>query len=163
MTKLYQLSNAYQAIQDTDELTDDEITTSLANIKELFVDKVGNIGKLMLSWQSDVKAIDTEIERLSQHKQAISNRITKLKDYLAQEMELTNIDKIKNEIISVTLQKNPPSVQIDDETQIPNDCWRIIPEQRVVDKQIILSIFKEKGVIPNGVTIVTDKKHIVIR
>ena len=57
MTQLYKLGDAYKAIQETDELTDEEITTALANIKEVFVEKAGNIGKLMLSWKSDIKAL----------------------------------------------------------------------------------------------------------
>lgn len=163
MTQLYKLGDAYKAIQETDELTDDEITTALANIKEVFVEKAGNIGKLMLSWKSDIKAYELEIERLNQHKQAISNRVEKLKLYLTMEMESAKIDKVKNEVLSITLQNNPPSVQIDDESQISNAFWTVIPETKVVDKKGILSVFKEKGVIPSGVTIITDKKHIVIR
>lgn len=163
MTQLYRLGDAYRAIQETDELTDDEVTTALANIKEAFAEKAGNIGKLMLSWKSDIKAYEEEIERLNQHKQAIANRVDKIKTYLAMEMASADITKVKNEVLSITLQNNPPSVQIDDEAQIPSEFWTIIPEQRVVDKKGILGAFKEQNIIPSGVTIITDKKHIVIR
>lgn len=163
MTKLYELSNAYKMLQDTDELTEEELETALGNIKEVFRDKALNIGKLVLSLKSDEDAISSEIKRLSDRKQAVSNRTERIKSYLAQEMEVTNEDKIKDEVITISLVNNPPSVQVVNEEAIPANYWRTIPETKEIDKRSILDEYKESGGIVHGVNIITDKKHILIR
>lgn len=163
MTHLYELSMAYKMLQDTEELTEEELATALANVNELFNEKACNIGKLALSLQADAKAIDTELERLSQRKQAMTNKVNWLKGYLAQEMEVTNTEKIKDELFTISLVSNPPSVQVDNEELIPADYWRIIPETKAVDKQTILANYKETQTVVPGVSIITDKKHILIK
>lgn len=166
MTHLYELSDAYRALQETEELTEEELITCLNNVQELFNEKAINIGKLVLSLQADAEGIDTELKRLSERKQAIENRVKGLKFYLAQEMEVTSIDKVKNEILTISLRNSPPSVEVIDEKLIPDDYWREIPSRFEIDKQAILSVYKEssEGVpeIP-GVKIITSKKHVVIR
>ena len=164
MTHLYELSNAYKMLMDTDELTEEELIECVNNVKELFNDKARNIARLVLSLKADSEAIDTEVKRLSARKQAIENRMTWLKNYLTQEMEATETTQIKDEIVSVSLRNSPPSVMVEDEELIPADYWRTIPETKVVDKQTILGLYKEdNSLIVPGVTIQTDRKHVVIR
>ena len=79
-THLYELTNAYRMIQDSDELTEEELAQCLNNIKEIFNEKAINIGKLVLSLQADSESVDTEIKRLSARKQAFDNRIKGIKD-----------------------------------------------------------------------------------
>ena len=164
MTHLYELSNAYKMLMDTDELTEEELIECVNNVKELFNDKARNIARLVLSLKADSEAIATEVIRLSARKQAIENRMTWLKNYLTQEMEATETTQIKDEIVSVSLRNSPPSVMVEDEELIPADYWRTIPETKVVDKQTILGLYKEdNSLIVPGVTIQTDRKHVVIR
>ena len=163
MTHLYELSQAYKQLQDTEELTDDELMVCLNNIKEIFTQKSLNIGRLILSMQGDFEAIDTELERLNQRKQAVVNRVNHLKNYLAQEMQAVDIPKIKDEVLTISLVNNPPSVQIDNEAIIPTIYWRVIPETKTVDKKGILETYKENHTPISGITIITDKKHIMIR
>ncbi len=162
MVKLYELSETYQKLLDTDELTEEELQTCLNNIQGLFDEKATNIGKLILSLQADGNSIGGEVKRLGERGLAILNRIKGLKFYLAQEMEATKTDKVKDELLTITLQKSPPSVQLDNEELIHKDYWKVIPETRQLDKQAILNIYKS-GQEVLGVTIISDKKHVVIR
>ena len=163
MATLYELSDAYTAIQNTDELNGEDLTKALESINELFQDKAGNIGKLILSLQSDAEGYEKEIARLSLRKMAIDNRVKSLKAYLAQEMTVCQVDKVKNPVLTISLRNSPPSVNILDEGKLPPSWWRVIPEQRVPDKIAILNIYKDTGEVVPGTEIITDKKFVVIR
>ncbi len=163
MTKLFELTQAYQAILDSDELTPEEIVTCLNNVQDIVSGKALNIARLVITLQEEFDAIDNEIKRLSARKMTRVNKTASLKSYLAQAMEFCQITKVKDNFVSVTLQSNPPAVAIVDMTQIPEVYWRIIPEQREVDRQAILKTYKESGEKVAGTDIVTDKKHVVIR
>jgi len=163
MTKLYELTQAYQALLDTEELTEEELNRALDSITDLVSNKALNIARLVITLQEEANAIDNEIKRLNSRKITRENKIKSLKSYLQLNMEATNITKAKDNFVSVTLQSNPPSVAIIDVLQIPEPYWRVIPEQREVDKQYILSAYKEQGELVPGTEIITNRKHIVIR
>lgn len=161
--KLYEITDTYKRLLDTEELTEEELAECLANVQDLFNDKALNIGKLILSLQAEAEGIDTEIERLARRREAILNRVKSLKSYLTMEMTATRIDKVKDEILTISLVNNPPSVTVFNENVIPENYWRIIPEQREVDKKAILEAYKSSGIPVDGTEIITDKKHVVIR
>lgn len=163
MTKLFELSQAYQALLDTEELTEEEVTLALDNVADLISNKALNIARLVISLQEEVGAIDNETKRLMARKISRENKVKSLKTYLQVNMEAVGIDKAKDNFVSVMLQNNPPSVALIDILQIPDKYWRVIPEQREVDKQNILANFKRTGEVVAGTEIITNKKHIVIR
>lgn len=169
--KLYQLSETYRNLSDflsqpSEEgikFNEEELRNQLAQITEALDEKAENIGKLILEYNSESKAIDEEITRLSNRKRVAENKSTWLKEYLQTEMVNANTDKIQGQILTLSLQKSPPSCIVLDEKLIPEDCFRTIPEKREVDKAKILTEFKQTGEIKPGVQIVTDKKTLRIR
>ena len=163
MTKLYELTQVYQSLLDTEELTEEELNRALDSITDLISNKALNIARLVLTLQGESITIDNEIKRLNSRKITRENKVKSLKSYLLLNMEATNITKAKDNFVSVILQPNPPSVAILDVLQIPEPYWRIIPEQREVDKQSILTAYKEEGKTVLGTEVITNRKHIVIR
>ena len=163
MTKLYELTQAYQALLDTEELTEEELDSALDSITDLISNKALNVARLILTLQGESITIDNEIKRLNSRKVARENKIKSLKSYLLLNMETTSITKAKDNFVSVTLQPSPPSVVILDVLQIPDSYWRIIPEQKEVDKRGILTTFKEQGKTVPGTEVISTRKHIVIR
>jgi len=163
MTKLYELTQAYQSLLDTEELTEEELNTALDSVVDLISNKALNIARLVLTLQSESTAIDSEIKRLNSRKVTRENKVKNLRSYLLLNMEATNITKAKDNFVSVTLQSSSPSVAILDVLQIPDSYWRIIPEQREVDKRSILTTYKEQGKTVPGTEIITTRKHIVIK
>ena len=163
MSHLYELSTAYKQLLDTQELNDEECAEAIGNIEELFKDKAINIGKLVLSLEADAEVVNQEITRLSARKTALLNRSKRLKAYLAENMEVTDTPKITHELFNISLVSNPPSVNVFDEKEIPEEYWRIIPETREVDKKAILAVYKDKGEVVSGTEIISDKRHIVIK
>jgi len=160
MAKLFELSKAYQMLQDTDEISEEEISTSLDNVKELFNVKASNLAKVILSIQSDTKAYDDEITRLTARRQVAQNKIKSLKEYLLRNMVAINADKIQIDTVAISLRTSPPSIEVENEEIIPENYWRIV---RSVDKQTILNEFKTSNTIPPGVNVITDNKYVSIR
>lgn len=166
MTHLYQLSQDYRVLSEAieaDELQEDALKQQLAEIKTQFQDKAVNIGKLVLSLESDASVIETEMARLAKRKATVDNRKEWLKSYLLNEMCVAGVDKVKGDILNVFLRTNPPSVQVVNPDQIPAEFMRVIPERREVDKLRILATFKSNGEIVQGCEIVRDRKSLVIK
>ena len=86
-----------------------------------------------------------------------------LKNYLLVEMLTANVLKVKKDVISVSVQNNPPSAELVDLELVPEQYVRVIPEKREPDKRAIIEHFKETGEIVSGVDIITNKKFVSIR
>ena len=169
---LYALTDQYRfllealANEDSGELDPEHLGELSAKLSDTTIDlgeKAENIGKYILSLEADVAAIRTEEERLASRKKSIENKASWLKDYLLREMMTAGIPKIKRELFTVSIRNNPPSVNVIDVEQLPNDFRRIIPETWQPDKKAILEHFKGSGEILPGVEMVVDKKRLEIK
>jgi len=166
MTKLYELTERYRTIENMLEdeyITKDEIKTSLQAIEDEFGDKVSTLGKFVLELKSTTEAIKIEEDRLLKRRQAIVSNIEWLKNYMLTEMLAIDILKIKRDVVTVSVQDNPPSVELLDLEQVPKQYVRIIPEVKEPDKKAIAEHFKQTGEIVSGVNMILDKKHMVVR
>ena len=168
MAKLYKLTEQYQTIEgmlgrEIEYISQDEIKETLANIKDEIEDKVASIGKLVLELKSDIESVKAEEDRLARRRSGYTSKMEWLKLYLLSEMVSTNTLKVKKDVISVTVQNNPPSAELVDITYVPEQYIKVIPEKREPDKRAIIEHFKGTGEIVSGVNIITDKKFVSIR
>ena len=168
MTKLYKLTENYRAIQgmldrDFEEISQEEVLQTLANTKDEIEDKVASIGKLVLELKNDIEAVKKEEARLAIRRGGFNSKMEWLKNYLLVEMQATRVLKVKQDVISVSVQDNPPSVEVVDLEQIPEQYIRIIPETKEADKKAITEHFKATGEIIPGTDLTLNRKHVVIR
>jgi hypothetical protein len=166
MTHLYELSEQYRnliANTDTEDLTEQSVKNKLQGITEQLNNKAENIGKLVMEINAESEVIQKEIERLANRKRVAENKAEWLKSYVLTEMLSSGIEKIEGQVLTLSLRKSPPSVTVLDQTLIPEQYFRIIPENKEVNKKAILENFKTTGEILNGTSIVTDKKTLMIR
>jgi len=168
MTKLYKLTEQYRTIEgmldrEIEYISQDEIKETLANIKDDIEEKVYSIGKLVLELKSDIEAVKAEEDRLARRRSGYTSKMEWLKNYLLVEMLTANVLKVKKDVISVSVQNNPPSAELIDMELVPEKYVRVIPEKREPDKKAIIEQFKETGELVSGVNIITDKKFISIR
>ncbi len=167
--QLYKLTEQYNAIARMLEsdgyewITKESIQESLKVIKDDIETKITSIAKIVLELKADAAGISSEIDRLKKRKEATENHTEWFKNYLLGEMVATRIDKIKQDVITVSVSNNPPSVEIKAEDLIPIEYWKIIPETKQVDKMSILEHFKNTGEVVAGIEVVLNKKHINIR
>jgi predicted nuclease with TOPRIM domain len=165
--KLYELSEQYRSLSDTlleeQPQNEEALKTQLASITDQFNEKSESLGKVILEYGAENEAISKEIDRLTQRKRTFDNKAEWLKNYLQVEMQTANVDKVQGQILTISLQKSPPSCQVLNESLVPQEFIKIIPESRQISKVDILKHFRETGEVPDGVNIETNRKTLRIR
>ena len=153
--KLYELAQNYaQLLEMVEEMESDALVDTLESLQEAIEDKAENIAKLIKNLEADAKIIKEEEKRLAERRQSIEKKIERLKQYLQEQLEVAGLQKVKRPTITVSIQNNPPSVDVIDETAIPIDF--LIPQAPKVDKKSILERLKKGESVP-GVTLKQTK------
>ena len=94
--------------------------------------------------EMDITGLDTEIQRMTKKKATIKNNIDRLKRSLEGAMIATGKRKFKTALFGFGIQKNPPSLNVLDESKIPEEFW--IEQQPKLDKKAALAYVKENKV-----------------
>lgn len=164
--RLYELTDQYRVLQqaiDNEEVEEEAFQESLSQLKAEFGDKVGNIGKLVLSLNATMEAVKSEEERLRSKRQVLEHKADWLRAYLLNEMTAAGIDKVKQDVVAISVRVNPPSVNILNLEAIPQQFRRVIPETWQPAKKEIVDYWKDTGKICAGVEIISSKKSIIIK
>jgi Siphovirus Gp157 len=149
--KLYELSNAYKQVMDLlEEGETESLRDTLESIQEPLEDKAENIAKLVQSSLAECEVIKSEEKRLADRRRALETKVTGLKQYLFEQLEHAGLSKVKRPTITVSIQNNPPSVEVLDEGLILSQFR--IPQPDKVDKKALLIHLKEGNELP-GVTL----------
>ena len=149
MSSLYQLTENYNNIlelADNPEVTEDMIKEALDSISEEIELKAVNIAKLIKSIESDIAGVKAETDRLAAKEKSMSNKVKNLKEYLYSAMKLTGKEKIKTDLFSFNIQKNPASVNVISDTDIPEEFLVEMPKQ--INKKAILEKLKAGETVP---------------
>ena len=161
MRQLYKMTDDFVELQNMlDENPEDEyVIQTLDSIKLEIDDKAANIVSLMKNITTPIPAIDDEIKRLQELKKSIQNTEKRLKEYLQYQMEKMGIEKIETDLVTIRLQKSPPSLIVDN----PN----IIPEEYKKTEIIISTKTKElKEALKQGAEVpgchLVSRKHLRI-
>lgn len=124
--KLYELSSQY--LQLAHQLADLDLdaqtvqdTIEASGLTDEFTAKAQGIEMVCRELTKDVPAIDAEIKRLKALKDHRERVADGLHDYLKFHMAQTGIQKIEAPLFSISLRTNPPSVEVFDEAQVPNE------------------------------------------
>lgn len=158
--KLYELTGAIADLSSMD-MDDEAVKTSLELMQGDFNDKAINIIKMAENLSADTSAIDAEIERLKARKQVIVNRQKALREYLLHNMQASGISKIECPLFTASLRKGIESVEITDQSIIPNEFVSI----EVVEKPDKAAIKKalQSGVEVPGATLKRGDTTITIK
>ena len=148
--KLYELSNEYLEVLDLLSEEDNvELNDLLLKIDEEIELKAENIGKVLKSLEGNVAALKDEEKRLSNRRRGIENNIKNLKSYLENEMIAVGKKKFKTDLFSFGIQKNPPSLDISSEDNIPEEYYELT---RSLIRKDLLKDMKE-GLVIDGVSL----------
>jgi uncharacterized protein YlxW (UPF0749 family) len=139
--KLYELTTNYLSVMEmAEEMDTDTLKDTLESIEEEIHDKAENIAKLVKNLNADVDALKTEEKRLADRRKSLENKVTHLKEYLQNQLEVAGLDKVKRPTLTVSIQNNPPSVKVIDEKLLSDF---MIPQDPKLDKKAILTALKE--------------------
>lgn len=147
MAKLYEIVGAFKELLEmaSEENMDQKlIADTLEGVEFEFEEKADGYAKVVKMLEGDVEAIDKEIKRLTEKKNTIKNNISGIKKNLENAMITTGKTKFKTLLFGYNIQKNPVSVSIDDENQIPKDFW--IEQEPKLDKESLAAYLKENEV-----------------
>ena len=124
------------------EVTPEMLEEALKSMDGELNDKLENICAFIKSLDGDVAVIDNEIARLQARKKTINNKISSLKDYMENCLRMLELRKVKTSLNTISIQKNPPSIEILDETLIPEE-FKSVETVTKIDKKALLKAIKD--------------------
>ena len=122
-------------------------------------DKVENIAKFIKNLEAERDAFKKESDRLATKAKSFDNKVTNLKRYLKDNLEVAGVDKVKGNLFTVSLRNNPISLDLSSEQHIPMEFKRT-PEP-VVNKRELLKYIKETGETFEGVELKRTRSLII--
>lgn len=128
MTALYDLAGAYKQLADrlaTMDLDAETVadTIEASGLTDEISTKAQGVLLVAKSAEQYLPAIEAEIARLIALKKRHEHIAGRLRDYLKQNMEAAGIERIDCPLFAVSLRKNPASVEVFDEKQVPANYW----------------------------------------
>ena len=145
MSTLYQLTDDYLTLLEMAEdpdMDEQALMDTMEGIEGEIEIKAENYAKVIRTLEGDAAACDAESKRLRNKKQTIENNIKRMKSALQMAMEATGKRKFKTPLFSFNIQKNAPSVVMD-EAYIENIPDRfLIPQDPQIDKKAIKEALK---------------------
>lgn len=152
MARLYELSQEYRNLMDLLEEEDENqelYAHTLEIIDEEIEDKAESIAKVIKEIEGEIEISKAEEKRLATRRKTKENKIQFLKMYLENEMRVTGKTKFKTNLFSFGIQKNPPSLNIEREDNIPEEYFKVVKN---LDKKELLKDIKE-GLVVDGVSV----------
>lgn len=168
MTALYSLAGQYRQLAERLADLDLDLATIADTIEASgLVDDLQTKaqGVLMIAQGAEMHnaAIDAEIARLQALKAHRAKTAQGLRDYLLDNMQLAGIEKIECPLFKISIRKNPPAVEVLDQSAIPQE-FMVTPEPKPVfaapDKAAIKRLLVAGHIVP-GVQL-TQSVRLVI-
>lgn len=145
--KLYEITGEILELltmaEDSD-LDQKMIRDTMEGLDFEFEEKAEAYAKVVKTLEMDIAGLDEEIQRMTKRKATIKNNIDRLKKSLENAMIATGKRKFKTPLFGFGIQKNPPSLNVLDESKIPEEFW--IEQQPKLDKKAALAYVKENKV-----------------
>lgn len=159
---LYEITNAFPVLMENEEMSIEDKIKVEEELTVLLQQKSQNIIGYARNTELMINAIKEEEKRLTDKRKMLENRLARFKEYVKECMTRNGITKIDTELGSLTIAKNPTSVEIVNEDEIPNEYKTEVVTVKI-DKIKIKNNFKETGEIPNGVNILTNNTSLRIK
>lgn len=149
--RLYDITEIYENLENID----DEVAVAAAmdGVDAALEEKLESTAKVIRNLEAEADGLEAEEKRLKARKMAVKNRIADIKGYVQQNLEAMGKDKVTSGIFKWSIQANAPSVNILDESLIPDDYWKI--ERKPMKTEIKKAI--EAGELTEGVELVRTK------
>ena len=137
---------------------------ALEEIESGLEEKAGSILFLIANMKGDIEKIKAEEKRLSEKRKAAEKTIERLKDYLIENMQAQDKQKIDNGVIKCSIIKPRPVLVLSDESLVP-DNFKKITVSSSVDKKQLLAHLKDlpEGEKVDGASIGQSKIGLTIK
>ena len=159
---LYQITGMIPVIMEQEEITPELKEQLEKELTELLQQKSQNIIGYTKNIELTIEAMKTEERRISEQRKALENKLDNFKQYVKECMEQNGIKKIETGLGIISIAKNPISIEIENEEEVPDEFKTVITTTKI-DKTKIKDKFKETGEIPDGVRINTENTSLRIK
>lgn len=159
---LYEITNAFPILMEQEEISEEDKKKIEEELTVLLQQKSQNIIGYARNTELMINVMKEEERRLAENRKSLENQLTKFKEYVKECMERNNITKIDTGLGSLTIAKNPVSIEIINKDEIPEEYKTEVVTIKI-DKTKIKDNFKETGEIPNGVNILTNNTNLRIK
>ena len=162
---LYNITNKFVELMDKaqeGELTEEEYNQLGEELALELQNKSANIIGYIKNSESLLEAIKSEEKRLSEMRKTGEARLGKFYQYVKENMEKLNLSEIPTELGTLKIAKNPMSVEIENEDEIPSEFKQEVTTVKI-DKTAIKNHFKETGEVVAGTRIVDNKTSLRVK
>ena len=159
---LYQITGMIPVIMEQEEITPELKEQLEKELTELLQQKSQNIIGYTKNIELTIEAMKTEEKRISEQRKVLENKLDNFKQYVKECMEQNEIKKIETGLGTISIAKNPISIEIENEEEVPDEFKTTITTTKI-DKTKIKDNFKETGEIPDGVKINTENTRLQIK
>lgn len=153
---LYELTQDFKYIQGmefTDENEAEEIEKVKAIIKQEIENKGTGIISMIKNTESDIESLTNEIKRLQALKKTKENKIDRIKKYTKECLTEIGTNKISTPLGNISIRKIPASVEILNESNIPENFITEVTTLKVDKRAILKELMNGEEVA--GVTLKT--------
>ena len=162
---LYNITNKFTEIMEkaeSGELTEQEYNELGEELAKELQNKSSNILGYIRNSELLIEAMKTEEKRIADLRKNGENRIDKFKQYVKENMERLGLNKIPTELGTLSISKNPMSVEIENEEEIPERFKQEIVTTKI-DKTMLKNYFKDTGEVIPGVKFIDNKTSLRIK
>lgn len=162
---LYNITNKFVELMDKaqeGELTEEEYNELGNELALELQNKSSNIIGYIKNSESLLEGMKTEEKRLADIRKQGEKKLNKFYQYVKENMERLGLEEIPTELGRLKITKNPMSIEIENEDEIPTEFKReVITVQ--IDKTAIKNYFKNTGEIIPGIRIINNKTSLKIK
>lgn len=161
---LYEINQSYANLFDRFE--EGEVTPEeLQETGNMLAIELQNKSRNIIGYEKSIElAINTykdEEKRLAERRKVLENKLDRYKEYVKKNMEQMGLQKIETPLGVLSICKSPASVEILDESMIPNE-YKTQKIVECVDKKAIKEAI-QNGENIQGVKLVEDKTSLRIK
>jgi len=167
VASLYEIEDTIAALLNSRETVPDDEPGLKAELEEAIdkwvqaeLRKADSVCHVLVSLERQADLAADEIKRLGARKKRFEGQVARLEASVQRAMELRGVLKIEGDTNTLCLQPSPASVVILDETQIPLEFKRHVPESWEPAKALISKTLKAGGEVP-GCDLSEGNMHLV--
>lgn len=158
----YQITAGFPALMENEEISQEDKKKIEDELNILLQKKSKNVIGYAKNIDLTISAMKEEEKRIANDRKVLENKLDRFKDYVKECMERADITKIETPIGTISIIKNPTSIEVVDQEQVPNEFLRVKTSIEV-DKAKIKKNLKETGEVPDGIKIVNDNYRLDIK
>ncbi|EEO0617647.1 siphovirus Gp157 family protein [Listeria monocytogenes] len=158
MSTLYSIQGKYQQLLNLAEQLDPELLKdTLESIDDELETKAENVAFVIKELEGQSLILEKETKRLAERKNTINNNVKRLKQSLFDAMLIANKQKIKTNLFTLDIRKNPHSVFVEDESKLIN---YLVEQPKKLDKTKLKDDLKKGIDVPGAVLVQTERLQI---